>query len=290
MDNKKIGLFIASLRKEIGLTQKELADKLFITDRAVSKWERGLSLPDISLLDNLSSVLGVSVIEILKGERIKDKSSNDEIIHSLEYAKVNFKEKVNNIFNIASITIIVVIMSILLFNNIKIYLIQGSKYYPNVWYDNANVINNVEESINLIKNDRGRYTEKEYEHILSFVEDITNITNIDSDKEMFNKDFYKYNDFKNVNENYLIIHSSLDIMGIKNIIKKYGDIVDIDSYFDSYHNSLRKIKVFITNSYKYNYVFDNEYSYGNDIKDLIHNKYSLYDVLLKNIIEVGEIK
>lgn len=290
MDNKKIGLFIASLRKEIGLTQKELADKLFITDRAVSKWERGLSLPDISLLDNLSSILGVSVIEILKGEMTNDRSNNEEVIHSLEYAKVSFKEKVNNIFNIVSITIIVVIMSILLFNNIKIYLIQGSKYYPNVWYDNENVINNVEESINLIKNNGGKYTEKEYEHILSFVEDITNITNIDSDKEMFNKEFYKYNDFKNVNENYLIIHSSLDIMGIKNIIKKYGDVEDIDSYFHSYHDSLHKIKVFITNSYKYNYVIDNEYNYGNYIKDFIHSKYSFYDILLKNIIEVGEIK
>ena len=44
MDNNKIGKFIASLRKEQGLTQKELADKLFVTDKAVSKWERGLSL------------------------------------------------------------------------------------------------------------------------------------------------------------------------------------------------------------------------------------------------------
>lgn len=290
MDNKKIGLFIASLRKDANLTQKELADKLFITDRAVSKWERGLSLPDISLLNDLSSILGVSVIEILKGERIKNTINNEEVIHSLKYAKVSFKEKVNNIFNIVSITIIVVIMSILLFNNIKIYLIQGSKYYSNVWYDNANVINNVEESINLIKNNSGKYSEEEYEHILLFVEDIINITNIDSDKEMFNKEFYKYNDFENVNEKYLTIHSSLDIMGIKNIIKKYGDVVDIDSYFDSYYGSLRNIKLFISNSYKYNYVFDNEYSYGNDVKDLIHNKYSLYDILLKNIIEVGDIK
>lgn len=290
MDNKKIGLFIASLRKDANLTQKELADKLFITDRAVSKWERGLSLPDISLLNDLSSILGVSVIELLRGERTKNISNNAEVIHSLEYAKNSFKEKVNNIFNIASITIIIVIMSVLLFNNIKIYLIQGSRYYPNVWYDKANVINNVEESINLIKNNSGKYSEEEYEHILLFVEDITNITNIASDKEMFNKEFYKYNDFKNVNENYLIIHSSLDIMGIKNIIKKYGDVVDIDSYFDSYYGSLRNIKLFISNSYKYNYVFDNEYSYGNDVKDLIHNKYSLYDILLKNIIEVGDIK
>ena len=290
MDNEKIGLFIASLRKDANLTQKELADKLFITDRAVSKWERGLSLPDISLLNDLSTILDVSVIEILKGERIKNTINNDEVIHSLEYAKLSFKEKVNNIFNIVSITIIVVIMSILLFNNIKIYLIQGSKYYPNVWYDNANVFSSVEESINLIKNNSGKYNEEEYKHILLFVEDITNITNIDSDKEMFNKEFYKYNDFKNVNENYLTIHSSLDIMGIKNIIKKYGDVVDIDSYFDSYYGSLRNIKLFISNSYKYNYVFDNEYSYGNDVKDLIHNKYSLYDILLKNIIEVGDIK
>ncbi len=48
MENQKIGNFIKELRKEKNLTQKELADKLFITDRAVSKWERGLSCPDIS--------------------------------------------------------------------------------------------------------------------------------------------------------------------------------------------------------------------------------------------------
>ena len=49
MDNNKIGKFIASVRKEKNLTQQELGNKLFVTDKAVSKWERGLSLPDISL-------------------------------------------------------------------------------------------------------------------------------------------------------------------------------------------------------------------------------------------------
>ena len=172
-------------------------------------------------------------------------------------------------------------MSILLFNNIKIYLIQGSKYYPNVWYDNENVINNVEKSINLIKNNGGKYSEEEYKNILLFIDDITNI---ESDKDMFNREFYEYNDLKKVNANYLVKHTGLDIMGIKNIIKKYGDVEDIDSYFHSYHDSLHKIKVFITNSYKYNYVIDNEYNYGNYIKDFIHSKYSFYDILLKNII------
>ena len=61
MNNQKIGDFIKELRKEKDLTQKELADKLNITDRAVSKWERGLNCPDIFLLDDLSQILDVSV-------------------------------------------------------------------------------------------------------------------------------------------------------------------------------------------------------------------------------------
>ena len=77
MNNKKIGLFIASLRKDKGLTQKELADKLYISDQAVSKWERGLSMPDVGLLGKLSEYLDVSVSEILKGERIKDKKDKN---------------------------------------------------------------------------------------------------------------------------------------------------------------------------------------------------------------------
>ena len=289
MDNKKIGLFIANLRKEIGLTQKELADKLYITDRAVSKWERGLSLPDISLLDNLSSILGVSVVEILKGERIKDISNDEEVIHSLEYAKVSFKEKINNIFNIASITIILVIMSILLFNNMKIYLIQGIKYYPNIQFvDNTyDIFDNLEKSINLIKNDKGKYKDDEYKQIISFIGDITNI---ESDRNMFNRESYKYNDFKIVSEKHLIIHSRLDIMGIENILEKYGVILNIDSYYDGYYSNLSIIKKFINNSYKYNYVIDYEYNKGNDIKNLIYYEYCLYNIILDKVIEAGEIK
>lgn len=69
MDCCKIGRFIYEMRLRNGLTQRELADKLNITDRAVSKWERGLGVPDVSLLNELSLILGVSVSEILDGER-----------------------------------------------------------------------------------------------------------------------------------------------------------------------------------------------------------------------------
>ena len=69
MDNVRTGAFIKTLRTEKKMTQKELADLLHITDRAVSKWERGLCAPDLSLLDPLAAVLGVSIGELLSGER-----------------------------------------------------------------------------------------------------------------------------------------------------------------------------------------------------------------------------
>lgn len=72
MDAKKTGNFIVNRRKAINMTQKELADKLHITDKAVSKWERGLSFPDISSLIPLSEVLNVSLYDLLTG------GSNDE--------------------------------------------------------------------------------------------------------------------------------------------------------------------------------------------------------------------
>ena len=68
IDNEKFGVFVAALRKEKGMTQKELAERLFISDKAVSKWERGLSLPDISLLQPLADLFGVTVTELLSGE------------------------------------------------------------------------------------------------------------------------------------------------------------------------------------------------------------------------------
>lgn len=83
MNTIDTGKFICSLRKENGLTQKELAEKLNVTDKAVSKWETGRSAPDISLLEKLSQILDVSVVEILKGERVEDESfarASDELV------------------------------------------------------------------------------------------------------------------------------------------------------------------------------------------------------------------
>ena len=70
MNQEKIGKFIAECRKNKGLTQKQLADKLNITDRAVSKWENGRSLPDVMIMLDLCKELGISVNDLLNGECI----------------------------------------------------------------------------------------------------------------------------------------------------------------------------------------------------------------------------
>ncbi len=70
MDAKKTGNIISRYRKQKNMTQEELAQKLHITSKAVSKWERGLSFPDISMLIPLSETLDVSLYDLLKGEEI----------------------------------------------------------------------------------------------------------------------------------------------------------------------------------------------------------------------------
>ena len=74
MDSQKTGRFIAEQRKNRRMTQKELAARLHVTDKAVSKWERGISLPSVDLLGPLSGELGVSVLELLDGQRREEES------------------------------------------------------------------------------------------------------------------------------------------------------------------------------------------------------------------------
>ena len=76
MDQLKIGKFIADCRKEKGLTQWQLAEKLGITDKAISKWERGIAMPDTSIMLELSDILGISVNELLNGEKLNMENNN----------------------------------------------------------------------------------------------------------------------------------------------------------------------------------------------------------------------
>lgn len=87
MENEKMGQLISELRKSKQMTQKDLAEKLHVSDKAVSKWERGLSCPDISLLLPLSDILGVTIAELLNGEKSNSEEVNmtASIDNALEY-------------------------------------------------------------------------------------------------------------------------------------------------------------------------------------------------------------
>ena len=85
IDKAKFGAFVAQLRKEKGLMQKELAEKLYVSDKAVSKWERGLSIPDVAILVPLAEILGVTVTELLECRRLSkdepmDSQQTEEIV------------------------------------------------------------------------------------------------------------------------------------------------------------------------------------------------------------------
>ena len=110
MDQIKIGRFIAECRKQQGLTQMQIADKLGITDKAISKWERGIAMPDSSIMLDLCEILNINVNELLSGEKIIMESSyqkNEQLL--LEMAKeLEKKNKViwNAMWAIMTVSII----------------------------------------------------------------------------------------------------------------------------------------------------------------------------------------
>ena len=80
MTNKSMGDMISTLRKEKGMTQSELAEKMNVTDKAVSKWERNISCPDINSIPQLAQILDITIEELLNAQTKKVTTKTDEII------------------------------------------------------------------------------------------------------------------------------------------------------------------------------------------------------------------
>ena len=91
MDNIKTGKLISSIRKDKGMTQKQLADNLGVSNATISKWETGKGFPDISLLEPLANALGITVSEILVGERQNNDDSTNNLINDL--VDISIKEQ-----------------------------------------------------------------------------------------------------------------------------------------------------------------------------------------------------
>ena len=111
MDKNITGRFIAELRKQKGFTQKELAEKLIVTDKAISRWETGKGLPDTSLLKPLGDVLGVSVTELLSGKKIEEvdmkERADNIILEALNYSKRMLASVIGTILFIIGIAFII---------------------------------------------------------------------------------------------------------------------------------------------------------------------------------------
>ena len=119
MNQEKIGKFIAKCRKDKNLTQSELADKLNISNKAISKWETGRGMPDASIMLELCTYLGITVNELLSGEKLEEREykekANENIINIAKESEKNKKVK-NKIIII--LTIVIILAMLLLITNI----------------------------------------------------------------------------------------------------------------------------------------------------------------------------
>ena len=103
MDPKKTGIIISDARKKVKMTQKDLADKLYVSDKAVSKWERGLCFPDISVLIPLTEILNISLYDLLRGEKVNKKEVEEILKNTINYSNSEInrkKKKYINSFNV----------------------------------------------------------------------------------------------------------------------------------------------------------------------------------------------
>lgn len=171
MDLNKISSFIKSKRKKLGITQDELAEKLFVTEKAISRWETGRGTPDISLLLPLSKELNVEVSELLNGE--ENMKTKDEVKRLIEYNEITKKNKYNFHFKLTGFFYILSILSFLLYLRFEydpsievnyfirllitiissIFIITGNKVY------NDSYVEKIEDKKKIVK----------FSHIIVFI-------------------------------------------------------------------------------------------------------------------------
>lgn len=178
MNQEKIGKFILELRREKNMTQQELADKIGVTDRAISKWENGRGMPDLSLMIPLCKELNITINELISGEKIEKKDYQskleENIVKTIDYTNRRIINK-GKIFKIVVGTIITIILIIgLMFfvdvnrmnnNDPVIFSTWGFKYAPPVDFHEEEIISGVENYLL----EKSESEPKQYKNEKSFV-------------------------------------------------------------------------------------------------------------------------
>lgn len=301
MNYETIGKFIQSKRKEKGLTQKELAEKLGVTDKAVSKWERGLGCPDVSILEILAKELDTSILEILKGRIIEDEiikvtEANDYVKETINFTKNKTKEIINKIIVFLTISISI----LLLILNIENIISLNKKYEYD--FNNETVIemkkqlNKLKTNIELIEQNQGNFDDEEYQEI---TQDLKYIK-----EKLDNSKILKYEDNikLTIKDIYIIDDNTiLDLYGIK-ILKELEKDIEEEQLFKD--NIMAKVYLNINaheqteKSYKYKIInipnnMELLYTPFNDPINLrvmyTKSTISTYLYITNKIIEVGDI-
>ncbi len=298
MNYEKIGKFISEKRKEKGLTQKDLATLIGVTDKAVSKWERGLGCPDVSILEILSECLNVSILEILKGRKIENEiipitEANDYVKQTVEYSKLNNKNKLKEILS-KIIMFLILLISVILFilNIIHIIYLNHKESYnfnSNDITEMKTKVIQIEKNIDIIINNHGIYSDDDYKKIIETLENEI--------KQIKKIPILKYTGIKNLTLNDLFLFhyyypSSIDILSINQILSNYDSSINdyIYLYKDIFKMRAYNISKIDDIAYKishYNHKIDS-YSIQSIIYDYNYI-ISSYLYFTKLIIKVGDI-
>ncbi len=286
MDNKKIGEFILKLRKEQKLTQDELAEKIPISRQAVSKWERGITIPDSATLLKLSEIFNVSINEILCGQKLNLKNKKEINNLSLNlYNKIIKNKKIIRLLIGCIILLFIMFLSyyfINQYNSIQIYIINGQSenflvsngLFIETNYKKYFKIDNLEHS--------NQYT---INSITLFYKDKNNndilIYSINDNKGILFTDYAGYNEYL-PKENIKRIVNNLYLKIIYN--DDLQEIMKLDLKRDYINNELifKKDEYIKDNSLKNkdNTTYNNEY-----IKNSIKEKYQKDGILFSFINE-----
>lgn len=252
MNQEKIGRFIAYLRKEKNMTQQDLADKLGVTKNAVSKWERGISLMDISLLKPISELFEITISEILSGERLEivnDVNVNDSFI---EGTKFYLKKSKKEIY----MKIVLILFVFLLFMLCVLNFISEFNY-GEIPILNINCHN---VSSIIAKKKADKYIEL-----------------------LLNKDIAVLNDYV-VSNNYYLINDNTESKEWNEIEKKMHS----QSYADNLKSFYDNVK--ITNCKYQSFYYDgNNYAYTYYLTIVYNNKKYLIDVSIRPHIDKVEL-
>lgn len=231
MDLEKVGKFIAELRKEKKFTQVQLGEKLGVTDKTVSKWEKGISAPSISILNDLSSILEITTTELLSGERLKE--LNPQKVDNTIYSNIKYYTKIDKKKYLKKV-------SICFIGTIILFLIIIVLLFLNNNYDNCYIYELSSENENFkINGIVSLTTEKD---IIS----INSIENV-SDYELDNEMVYSYEFSLNINKETIYKEGNISLYEYNNS----DQAVLLNEIFS-------KIKLYVAENSNYNSVIQDD--------------------------------